>query len=108
MYNFTGFLFYSIYNIVAYRKQHSSDSDDSVKINDIAFAVHAFIATCVLVVQIIIYEVINSRFFVFFNNHFMGFWKNTILVLRFVVCFMGLERKTETIIIWILCNIIIY
>jgi len=57
LYNFVGFLGYSIFNIVTYINEHKNSSDDrTVEPNDIAFALHAFFATCINVGQIFIYD----------------------------------------------------
>ncbi|ETO17045.1 hypothetical protein RFI_20288 [Reticulomyxa filosa] len=63
-YNFTGFLFYSIYCVctyVNYDNTHSSNSNNPIELNDIAFAVHAFVITCVILVQIMIYPRHNQH-----------------------------------------------
>ena len=55
LYNFTGFFCYSVYNI-SYYIYYINDNNNPIAINDIAFAVHAFILTCVTIFQIFIYE----------------------------------------------------
>eukprot|EP01006_Ploeotia_vitrea_P008320 TRINITY_DN19649_c0_g1_i1.p1 TRINITY_DN19649_c0_g1~~TRINITY_DN19649_c0_g1_i1.p1 ORF type:complete len:332 (+),score=163.26 TRINITY_DN19649_c0_g1_i1:26-997(+) len=56
MYNIQGFLFYAIYTIVNYIEQQRLDLNHSVKINDIAFAVHAVLLTSVQIYQCFIYD----------------------------------------------------
>jgi len=64
-YNFTGFLFYSIYCIctyINYNATNSNNSNNPVAPNDIAFAVHAFLITCVIIGQIVYYHKKNEKF----------------------------------------------
>jgi cystinosin len=57
LYNFTGFLAYSIYTIVGYQEEIAQpETSSSIKVNDIAFAVHAFVCTLYILYQINIYK----------------------------------------------------
>eukprot|EP00483_Globobulimina_turgida_P002212 UN02214 len=57
LYNFTGFLSYSIYTITTFiHYKATSSSDNPVAINDIAFATHAFLLTTIACIQICIYD----------------------------------------------------
>ena len=64
LYQFTGFLCYSLYSIVSYilQVEHEADGDVSVAVrpNDIAFAVHALLLTTVVLVQYRMYAA-NTR-----------------------------------------------
>jgi cystinosin len=55
-YNFTGFAFYSIYTVVNYIEQRRLGLPPSVALNDVAFAVHAFIVTCLTSIQVYQYR----------------------------------------------------
>eukprot|EP00457_Paulinella_chromatophora_P014024 gb/GEZN01014395.1/.p1 GENE.gb/GEZN01014395.1/~~gb/GEZN01014395.1/.p1 ORF type:complete len:294 (-),score=36.86 gb/GEZN01014395.1/:36-917(-) len=58
MYNFAGFLFYTIYNCVGFFMQRKSDytGSVSVQVNDVAFAVHALVLTTITCLQCILYR----------------------------------------------------
>eukprot|EP01084_Bolivina_argentea_P319478 554141_1 len=57
IYNFTGFLFYTIYTIATFiHKNGISNKDNPIAINDIAFAVHALLLTIICCIQILIYD----------------------------------------------------
>lgn len=57
LYNFTGFLFYSIYCIAIFiHKDGTSNPSNPIAINDIAFTTHAFLLTSVKCIQILIYD----------------------------------------------------
>merc|ERR1711963_266618 len=60
---FVGFLGYSIFNVVTYKNEHKPgfQKDRTVELNDVVFAIHAFLATCVNVVQIFTYERAGQR-----------------------------------------------
>eukprot|EP00483_Globobulimina_turgida_P012882 UN12906 len=57
IYNFTGFLFYSLYSIATFIHHNgTSNEDNPVAINDIAFATHALLMSTVCCIQIIIFD----------------------------------------------------
>ena len=57
IYNFTGFLFYSIYTIATFCHDDGIyNKNNPIAINDIAFAVHALILTTICCIQIFIYD----------------------------------------------------
>ena len=57
IYNFTGFLFYSVYTIATFAHHHGLENKNNpIAINDIAFAVHALLLTTICCFQIIIYD----------------------------------------------------
>eukprot|EP01084_Bolivina_argentea_P232104 391261_1 len=57
IYNFTGFLAYTIYTIATFVDEGGlSNSNNPVRANDIAFAVHALIVTSIICIQILIYD----------------------------------------------------
>ena len=62
IYNFTGFLFYSLYSIALFAHNDGlGNKNNPIAINDIAFAVHALLLTSICVFQIIIYERGNQK-----------------------------------------------
>eukprot|EP01083_Nonionella_stella_P043504 117370_1 len=57
IYNFTGFLFYSIYTIAMFiHANGTSNTHNPIAINDIAFACHALLLTTIGCIQICIYD----------------------------------------------------
>lgn len=57
IYNFTGFLFYSIYTVATFMHfGGTANKNNPVAINDIAFATHALLLTVVCCIQIVIYD----------------------------------------------------
>lgn len=55
-YNITGFTFYTVYSIVNYYEQHRLHLTTSVEPNDLAFAIHAWVMTCVVIYQCVTYK----------------------------------------------------
>eukprot|EP01083_Nonionella_stella_P112343 330374_1 len=57
IYNFTGFLCYSIYTISTFiHSNGTSNANNPIAINDMAFACHALLLTTIVCIQICIYE----------------------------------------------------
>eukprot|EP01084_Bolivina_argentea_P082230 148890_1 len=57
IYNFTGFLAYSVYTIATFiHNNGTSNKDNPIAINDIAFATHALLLTAICCIQIIFYD----------------------------------------------------
>eukprot|EP01084_Bolivina_argentea_P123015 218020_1 len=57
IYNFTGYLFYTIYTISTFiHHKGTSNKDNPIAVNDIAFSLHAFILTIICCIQILIYD----------------------------------------------------
>lgn len=50
IFNFTGYFFYSIYNIIGYWGDQEQNGTGNVEIQDLLFAVHAIILTIVALV----------------------------------------------------------
>jgi cystinosin len=60
-YNVTGFLFYSIFNVVAFAAERAHGGPRSVQPNDIAFAVHALLMSSIVAVQAAVYPGVSLR-----------------------------------------------
>mmetsp|Transcript_28633 Transcript_28633/g.35093 ORF Transcript_28633/g.35093 Transcript_28633/m.35093 type:complete len:288 (+) Transcript_28633:25-888(+) len=79
LYNFTGFLCYSIYTISTFIHNNGiNNNDNPIAINDIAFAVHAFILTVITCIQILIYERGDQKLSRFAILYTSGLWLLTI------------------------------
>jgi len=62
IYNFTGFLFYSIYSVATWVHFGGTENlHNPIALNDMAFAIHALLLTVVCCVQILIYDRGNQK-----------------------------------------------
>lgn len=63
IFNFSGFFFYTIYNVIGYWGDSSRSGTGDVEIQDVVFAFHALTLTTVALTQCFIYPVIMLLFF---------------------------------------------
>jgi len=82
--NFTGFAFYSFMYIVCFFWENSNPYDNyglgKIQIQDLLFAVHAFILTCITGIQCLIYPKGNNRVAKITWGLFVFYWMTAIIL----------------------------